>query len=220
MNRLFRISVLLLIVFISFKARSQATLTKGETVSYLDKKIKEVLGYQRLVPYQNSATNYYYYNASVNLDGNKLTLFTERGTTVNKTIGYRAYVPNVGYRYIYPCTYIEQTHTISFNPMQIKSIDLETTSISGQTVGMIKITLKATSAQYNFVATTVNDKFNANAGQFNGQCTSFREVGGERKTTNEVLFTYLKADDTNFNKIKKALLHLQALLNAEDDPFG
>jgi phage major head subunit gpT-like protein len=104
--------------------------------------------------------------------------------------------------------------------MQIKSIDLETTSISGQTVGMIKITLKAASAQYNFVATTVNDKFNANAGQFNGQCTSFREVGGERKTTNEVLFTYLKADDTNFNKIKKALLHLQALLNAEDDPFG
>jgi len=219
MKKTYQLLSVILLTFFSVSVHSQATLTKGETVAYLDKKIKEVLGYQRYVPLQNGTTDtYYYYNASVNLDGNKLTLFTERGTALNKTIGYRAYVPNVGYRYIYPCTYIEQTHTVSFNPMQIKSIDLETSTISGQTVGMVKITLKAASAQYNFVARTVTEK--SNSGQFSGQCTSFKEVGGERKTTNEVLFTYIKADDTNFNKIKKALLHLQALLNAEDDPFG
>ena len=83
---------------------------------------------------------------------------------------------------------------------------------------MMKITLKSSSAQYRTTAWAITEKIQKEP--YIGRCTGYKVVAENNFTENYVNFTFLQADDTNFNKIKKALLHLQALLKAEDDPFG
>lgn len=43
---------------------------------------------------------------------------------------------------------------------------------------------------------------------------------GRNQTVNDVLFFFLMAQQSDFDKFKKAFQHLIALYKAEDDPFG
>jgi hypothetical protein len=199
-------------------ARAQTpTFTKGETIAYLDKKIKEVNGFHRTAPLGEGQIPYYYYSSSVSLDGNKVTLYTERGTKSKKYFGDKVWVSGSGYWYLYPCDYGVQVHTVSFNPIHIQSISMGTSLVAGEPVGLIKITLKNSSAQQNYSGWAITQKINREP--YVGKCSGYKQVANNNTAVSELYFTFFQADDTNFNKIKKALLHLQAVLSAEDDPF-
>lgn len=211
---------ILFFLLLGFYTGAQAqtpTLTKGETVAYLDKKIKEVNGFHRTAPLGQGQIPYYYYSAAVTLDGNKVTLYTERGTKAQKLNGDRVWISGAGYWYLYPCDYGVQVHSVTFNPIHIQSITMGTSFVAGEPVGLMKITLKNSSAQQNNSAWAITEKVYREPHA--GKCTGYKQVANNTTAVSELYFTFLQADDTNFNKIKKALLHLQALLSAEDDPF-
>jgi hypothetical protein len=78
-----------------------------------------------------------------------------------------------------------------FNPAYIKAISKGS---EGTSTGWLKITFAT-----NAVAET---------------------RGSTNVSSNEAWFPYLLGDGTNYDKIRRALLHLQSLLKAEDDPFA
>lgn len=86
--------------------------------------------------------------------------------------------------------------TIRFNPLYITRID---NSRGITDVGVLEIFLSIP-----------------------GQSTQSNHNGTFPRSTKEVNIMFLgsSSDRTNGDKIKKALLHLQQLLKAEDDPFG
>ena len=51
-------------------------------------------------------------------------------------------------------------------------------------------------------------------------CSCQRSNSDDELYTDYINLPFLIKDGTNEKKIQKALLHLQALLKAEDDPFG
>ena len=85
----------------------------------------------------------------------------------------------------------------SFNPAYIKEITQEANSGTSAT-GWVKVRVANKSAVEEKIYTNPDTK----------------------SSVDLVWIPYLVADGSNFEKIKKALLHMQALLKAEDDPFG
>lgn len=204
------------LIFISFSALAQSgpMLTKQETINYLDKKAKEVIGHYRTIERSDNNGNFtlYYDKNSVLLDGDNLTLKMSRRNKKEGAIGYS----------YYPCDYFEQTHENIFNPAHILKIEKASNIIGGEPIGAIKITLKANTGKWNFyIFTPIKEVTNINHEHFS-KCYDLNEYlpGRVKESTKEVYLTYLQADDSNFDKIRKALEHLRDLYNAEDDPFG
>lgn len=205
--------ILLAFVFSNLSAQNPS-LTKEETVNYLNKKANEILGHYRLV----EGTYYYYYSSSVNLSGSDVSVYTLRGTNQSKQNGYYFYWR--GSRTGYPCNYYEDQHTNTFNPAHIISIDLDPSNVAGNPVGLIRITLKSNTARYSYYRNGPAWKVNDDNSQWGGHCYAWKEYASQKESRRVVYFTFLQSDDTNFNKIRKAFEHLRSLLKAEDDPFG
>jgi len=173
MRQLF-IAILLCMLSVTALAQD-ITLTKGETVAYLDKKIKEVEGYSQNGWPEGLSVK----DCSVEFKNGRL-IITQ--STYKNENDFRK-------------------EEYSFNPLYIESITDYSYNDKAQTVHIMFITLSTKSIRHqtthplNYVKWPLYEEKDAQIYYFNG--------GGK-----------------NFEKIKKALFHLQALLKAEDDPFG
>lgn len=149
------------------------TLTKQETVNYLNKKMREIQSMQACNEPTITPNKFEFASASVGFDyeSNQLK-FIYSGTRTQKN--------NVT---------ISVEFSQIFNPLHIKEIK-EISSTDQCAVHWIRIELKGY------------------LGKRNGS------------DWNNFAIPFLKVDSFAFEKIKKAFLHLQALLKAEDDPFG
>lgn len=190
-----------------------ATLTKQETVNYLNKKAQEVIGHYRTIPTDDNTKNikYYYPDNSVSMSGDKVIFEMKRRNHKDGALDYS----------YYPCDYHEQKYENIFNPAHIISIEKGINYVNGEPIGAIKIILKAVGQENSYAYAPTKRVTNENNKHY-GKCYEFEEYTQLRnkKSTKEVFFTYLQSDDTNFNKIKKALEYLRDLAKAEDDPFG
>jgi hypothetical protein len=164
-------------VFIATGSFAQdVTLTKGETVAYIEKKFKEAEGAHS--DFSKNGTNSRYRNLRLSFKDNNLIMeytydYTQGGNWVWGS-----------------------DRTITFNPLYIKSVSTGSTLSDIQTV-WIDLSLPGKDRQRNS-----NGSFDNN---INGV---------------QMFYLGTSTDKSNGEKIKKALLHLQALLKAEDDPFA
>jgi len=165
--------VLILILFIcsgSLHAQD-VTLTKGETVAWLNKKINEIIGY---------------------------SMFQDGAHKVKEaSVKYINGILEISYTEFYG-EYDYYKETFKFNPLYIVSIN-DYGSFHGTSINQMKITMPA-KAIIREVVTGINRKILLSE-------------------DDAFYFPFLAADTTAEKKIRKALLHLQALLKAEDDPF-
>lgn len=166
MNNFFRGCILAMTIMTFLHGKAQVTLTKGETIAYLNKKIKEVAGFKhpKLQPASFAAE----YLQEIKLSDNKVEIiFTYIGDS--------------------------RPRSYKFNPLLITRIS--SSEEKNATTGLV---------YFDFNSMTVlQDEIN---------------IKGPIQN-NYAVFPYLIGDGSNFEKIKKAFLHLQALLKAEDDPF-
>lgn len=195
-------------------AQGGTSLTKDETINYLNKKAKEVIGHYRTIEYDDKtgSSKNYYFNNSVSKSGDNLLFEQARRNYRDGAIDY-AY---------YPEDYIEQTHENLFNPIHILSIEKASNFVAGEPIGTIKITLKSTTAQLTVKSFSPTKRVTNTQHKHYWKTYDLEESVARRynNSTNVVYLSYLQSDDTNFNKIKKALEHLRDLYKAEDDPFS
>ena len=208
------LTLYVLLAFVMASVAQGPSLTKDETVNYLNRKAKEVIDHYRSVPTDDkkSTITYYYSANEVSMNGDKLKISQARKS-------HRDNVIKEGY---YPCSYHMQKHENIFNPAHILSIEKDPNVVSGEPIGVIKITLKYNTGQWNFSLFSPAMKSNDPNSSGYGLCYSFGEYLPSRlsSTKNVMYLSYLQSDDTNFTKIKKALEYLRDLCKAEDDPFG
>jgi len=147
------------------------TLTKGETVAWLDKKIKEIVGHS----------------------------FYAKGTPKVSDAGVKfvdgLLIISIAEDYGKDGIWIR---TSKFNPMYMNYVGYKG-YFSGGSIDKMKITFPTKSV----IGETITPS---------GK-TDIEEADNYD-------YSFLRADETAPIKIRKALLHLQALLKAEDDPFG
>lgn len=219
MKRLF-----LLVVSASFVAASFAqgtTLTKEETANYLHKKAAEVIDFSRVnLNLDKTKTTLYYLSNTISLSGSELSVTNER-SNFQKLAPYGNFYYGGYYYNLYSCDYFKQVFRSSFNPAHITKIEKITDSIAGNTVGLIKITLKGTTGKEFYNVYQPQKIQNWQMGH-TGECIDVTETtsAAYNKAVSVIYLPYLQSDDSNFNKIRKALEHLRDLLKAEDDPFG
>lgn len=187
---------LLVLLNLSLNAQDKATLTKEETVSYINKKVKECEGHYR-TPDASAFSNgvakkMYYRDMSFELSGEKIIvsmMSSNKSANDNSTDYFERYV------------------TQSFNPSQIVSFTDGTTN-ANEPLGIILIKLKSNSS--------VSKQY---VKYHNGRSFYYHDPT-QTWSSSEVGFVFLNADPDNYKKIKKALEYLRDLYKAEDDPFG
>lgn len=192
------LSTICVLVFlnVSLVAQEKASLTKDETVRYLEKKIKEIVGHYRTP--NNSNQTLYYTDPAVTFNDNLLRIKISRK---NYVLDSRSSV------------YVELENYTSFNPKDIKEIKFENRN-DWEPVGVLKIIFTSQvckETMYAYGYTSQDD---------NGKGYDWGQTDKKEVSTNEALIPFLAADNTNFTKIKKALEYLRDLCKAEDDPFG
>ncbi|TDP00717.1 hypothetical protein EV145_10596 [Flavobacterium sp. 245] len=187
---------LLALCSLSSYAQDKTTLTKDETVNYLGRKIKEIVGHYRKPNGYNERL--YFENTTVSYSDNLLIIDTKRKNLL---------VDNNN------CGYYELGNTVSFNPKDIVEIKYEGKNES-EPVGVIKVIF--TSQVCKEILNAYGYKMQNN----NGTCYDWRNTDHQEFSKKEILIPFLASDSTNFTKIKKALEHLRDLCKAEDDPFG
>jgi|GEM_PF-2182386 len=208
----------------------KVNLTKEETVRYLDKKIKEIHQNYRTVQYTDNEGKlqkmkfYYIDEPSIILDGDKVKITVYRANNYKKLYPAqeKLYTGDFSHQYVYKetisCDYGEQEMTDEFNPAHIISIDKGTDYVNGEPVGSIVIKLKSKTGIKDWISYGSRQYVTSMYGK---HCIDFGKLeGNNREVADTVYINYLQSDDTNFDKIRKALEHLKSLLDAEDDPFG
>lgn len=199
-------------------SQDKASLTKEETVNYLSKKLNEIEDYSSLT----NGKTYYHRKSEVTLAKDNLKISYTQSNYKQRPEG-RLVTVNDRNKYkipmrIYPCDYLVEDITQEFNPAYIVSVELGNKDPNTATVGFIQITLKSKTAKYLIERSKTS--YTISGGNNDGECGDFEMVYSNTNLYSVVNFPYLKADDTNFNKIKKALEYLRDLYKAEDDPFG
>ncbi|HEX8576296.1 MAG TPA: hypothetical protein VF677_08385 [Flavobacterium sp.] len=210
---------LLVLSSISLFAQDKAALTKEETINYLNKKAEEIIGHYRTINenLRNGTTKdvkYYYFSNSVSIDGNNVIFKQEKRNYKDEGV----YVNS--YRTYYPCDYYEMRQKNIFNPSHILSIEKSTSKVAGEPIGVIEITLKGNTGQRQAHISNPTEKMTYEQSDHYGKCFYLEEAPFYKESSKVVYFNYLQSDDSNFNKIKKALEYLRDLFKAEDDPFG
>lgn len=206
---------------ISSFAQDRAMLTKEETINYINKKLNEIVGHYRTVKGTGNVNHKFYFldTQSVSLSGSDVKIDMHRSNFPRKQYGKEKWISGMGSIYYYPCDYLNDTYILKFNPAHIKDIEIGPNYVSGEPVGVIRITLigkTATQTKYTYH----NIKYTETSeGRF---CHNYGENESLRQnlTVSEIYMTYLQSDTTNFNKLRKAFEHLRDLCKAEDDPFG
>lgn len=191
-------------------AAQDAVLTKGETISYIQKKLNEGIKH-RLGDYTVEAN-------SVSISDCEVAYKRETNSGSKPSESYPSYSPS----------YTEYYSTWSFNPMHIKSIS-ESSSSSGTlkylSIKLIGKTGKKTYYNKDYQPQT-NKKwvydYRYQGGGYYNYTTYYQFTTGSSTTVavDEITIYFLGSDPSNFNKFRKAFEHLRDLCKAEDDPFG
>ena len=187
---------ILALLNVSLFAQDKATLTKDETVNYIERKIKEIVGHYRTPEGFNERL--YFKNTFVYYKDNLLTISTTRKNILENNFN---------------CRYVEKENTISFNPKDIIEIKFEGKNES-EPVGIIKVIFTSQVCKEILYAYAYKMQ------KSDGTCYDLRQTDHQEFSKKEILIPFLASDSTNFTKIKKALEHLRDLCKAEDDPFG
>lgn len=206
---------LLILLFLIFSTTSycqeKASLTKEETVNYLKKKLNNIEGY--------AGSNTYVNSCSISSGDNcKIDYRVESSNMVLAEVKSRSF-EDVGL--------IKTSLKISFDLTLVKEIQ----DLGGnESVGKIKVILTSSSGKQQVVKNEViklrrngadeYERVYPDAPEFALYYKKTVEKLNENSFSNYVYLYYLKADDSNFSKIKKAFDYLIALCKAEDDPFG
>ena len=212
-------SVLAMLICTIYFAQG-ANLTKEETINYINKKIKETEGHYLKLDFEGKigVINLYYYGSTLELSDDKLTYSRSRGSYKERQSGTREFVSGHGYQYFYPCDYYTIQDELTFSAANIISIEKYNDELNKNSpIATVQVNISSNTGIFKRTAGAVNSKFND--GDFYGRCTDFKEAT-DSKTVSAIYFSYLKGDDSNFNKLKKAFEYLRDLSKAEDDPFG
>ncbi len=162
-----RLLLSFIFITISVEVYSQnSNLTKGQTIEYLNKKIKEVAGLQSFISGQNYPDNLRSFGVS--MQDNRIEIY-----------------------HTYPNSYSSEIY--KFNPRFIEKVEMPGFMSKDSVTSIINLALKDPIASYT-----------GTSGQY---------------VTRYVSFPFMYSDRSNFEKIKKALFHLKALMEAEEDPF-
>lgn len=195
------INVLLVVFFslnlVTASSQDKASLTKGETINYINKKVKECIGHFRTPVGFNSPV--YYYDAKFKEDGDNVTLEIESSNYSERKS---------------ECDYWVRSTWQTFNPGKIVSITDETINAKDP-IGIIILKLNSTTGISKNYVQWYRTKYT------DGTCKNFGNGDGTKtQSIKEVGLIFQHADPENFNKLKKALGYLRDLYKAEDDPFG
>ena len=197
-------------------AQSNTKLTKEETVEYINKRSKEVVGYTKA----NSAGEVF----TIKDQFCKLTSDNKIERSLERVrIGYD-FNPNYG-------QLDRRVVNIEiYNPAHIQSIELGASTNEAEAVGTIVINLLPQSARHTFqiynrfpdinkyIGPSGPDDLRAYA--WNWVPLDKNKGGSGNEQASAVYLYFLKTDPSNFNRLKRALEHLRDLCKAEKDPFG
>lgn len=189
------ITILAVCFSIATSFAQNATLTKEETVNYINKKLAECTSYKKTT--SDGVTLTIEYERISLSDANLITKSTKRSRMVNGN----------------DCPRNELYNYDKFNVVHIVGIELDKNYDDSEAIGTIKIKLLPKTGHLTWTS-------EAYTRVLMGRCTDWKEVDRQEMTVSEIRMYYLKGDPTNFNKIKKALEYLRDLAKAEDDPFG
>lgn len=197
-----------------------ASLTKEETVKYIEKKMKESEGHYRTIDLSGFKKLFYYLNNStISLINGNVVISYSQSTYPNTPREVPVTSITGGSRYAIPCDYAIREYKMSFNPAHIIKIE-KAPNYSSQIepVGGVLITLLGQTANrtYNYAipSTSFEDEY------YTKRCQNFKYQPEIKESVNQVFIPYLQSDPTNYDKIFKALNYLRDLYKAEDDPFG
>lgn len=199
--------------FFSFQLLAQGpSLTKEETVNYIETKISEAQGKFMHDKYDDgSIEKEYFFDISMYLDENNILNINFLNTSYSELVFYWKNKET----HKIPCDFYVWDVTNSFKPSDIKEIVKVLPNKTGDPVGYIEVSLKFKTASQTFEywdsTTERGDYVN---------CDHFYKQKVSKFTENYVKIPYFANDPTNFDKIKKALLYLKELCDAEEDPFG
>lgn len=224
MTNMQRLTIFLLMLLSFNLCYSQgASLTKEETVNYINKKLKEVVGhYMTLSENGDTGSRLWHYRFNrLTISSDNKVKYERMRSNYSENQGTVKYV--LGRRYtVYPKDYYEIDHIYSFSPENIISIEeapLEGGRKASDPVSNMMIILSENTGLMERGVGAVTNHF---TDDYNDYYTNFERklTNPDQKTTSRVYISYLKGDGSNFNKIKKALEYLKSLVAAEDDPFG
>lgn len=233
-NKYFTNEKILLVLFISietFSAFSQEkkVLTKEETIDYLNEKINEV---NSLYSIDNRIENGHSYKKiyfkdvlEFKKDGLNSISIRYQFITPQKMDYIKQVTPKYAAKYadlvnywVIDCRYGEVIEGFIFNPADIKDDSLKIKSSWEGPVGFFTFDLIQKTAKYTLRVFKPSQLSN-------GDCIEHLLLSRDEeqyvnKLYTRITFPYLQDDPGNFNKIKRALLHLKKLYQADDDPFG
>ena len=183
------IFTLLLSLLLQVSFSQGTTLTKGETIAYLQKKLDETTQFKKcdfqkldILNGEELAKIQTFSNLAISINDNKVTLqYTYRELWKWSKNGIK-YEKDQG----------ETQESISFNPSAIKKITQYSIRVPESDIDIVYITLAYECPQKLNGITDQSDLFG---------------------------FPYYNADPQNGVRIKNAFLHLKDLLKAEGDPF-
>lgn len=119
-------------------AQDKASLTKEETVNYINKKLQETVGHYKTAENDGAAKGVkeYCWSHSISLSGDKIKVSRVRSNYTSDKINNAEQVYHQGSNYyLYPCDYYEANLEQEFNPMHIISIELNKKVVSDDPVG-------------------------------------------------------------------------------------
>jgi carboxypeptidase C (cathepsin A) len=213
----FKLFIFLMLYTIAMFAQDRAALTKEETVNYINKKLAEVI---KSGAYENDKSQQWYcWKQTSALAGTDLTITHSVNNDRDEEFG--SYFKRTGFtsngrayeKRHYSCDYSKFNTEIKFNPAYIKSFEIHPNNNETTGVGRILITLSSKTAKISSEEVYTYDE----EGQW---CLSMEKRKPVTSVTAEFEIYFLQADNTNFNKLKKAFEHLRDLVKAEEDPFG
>lgn len=196
--------VIVYFTFLSHQLLAQGpSLTKDETVNYIINKIKEADG---------KIANFTYPNGEKELKRTELKRLYIEGSQVFLT--YRNYAQDDKIRHGF-CEHFSDEYSYSFNIKNLIEI-LPRSSFIEKESPVYFIVLKLNGD----LSEETNKYFMHETRDSYYKCRDWRMKKSNTKLLDVAYFPYFKNDPTNFDKIKKALLYLKELCDAEEDPFG
>ncbi len=185
----------------SYHAFSQQkiTLTKEETINYIDKNLKEGIGHSRIP--KSSGQRLYFLEITLKKDNDLIKVNIERSN-------FHSWSQKDG-----NCDFFSYSNWDRFNPKHIIKIE-EDVAQDGATLGLIKLTLISKVAIENQKA------YNFKQTSSNGSCYDYG-LNDEKELSVDVMYIpFLNGDPSNFSKLKKVFEHLSQLYKTENDPFA
>ncbi|MDR6921879.1 MULTISPECIES: hypothetical protein [Chryseobacterium] len=173
-----------------------ATLTKEETVNYINKKLAESNEHKKTVS-----------DGKITATINWQTIEMSNNGIITRAISRSTKLENLD------CPDVNLFDEDKFNVSHIVTIELAKNYNENEAVGTLKIKLLPKTGHSS-------GKFSAYSRVLMGRCVDREERSIYDLTVDEISIYYLKGDPTNFKKIKKAFEYLRDLNKAEDDPFG